>query len=75
MFWLLFGSMIVFMTLVATVNLTPRYRVLTLTLLYFLSWDWTRHIGDRKPLFPPHQKHPLSSLAKLTNPDEKHTSA
>ena len=78
MFWLLFGSMIVFMTLVATVNLTPRYRVLILTLLYFLSWDWTRLIGDRKPLSPPllsQKKNPLSSLAKLTISDDKHTSA
>lgn len=54
MFWLLLASMIVFMTLVATVNLTPRYRVLAITMLYFLSWDWTRLIGDRKdsPYYP-----------------------
>ncbi|SLM39734.1 Acyltransferase 3 [Lasallia pustulata] len=46
MFWLLLASMIVFMTLVATVNLTPTYRVLIISVLYFLSWDWTRLIGD-----------------------------
>lgn len=49
MFWLLLASMIVFMTLVATVNLTPTYRVLIISVLYFLSWDWTRLIGDRTP--------------------------
>lgn len=44
--YLLQGSMFVFTALLVTINLTPRWRVLTVTLLYFWSWNWDIKIGD-----------------------------
>lgn len=50
--YLLQGSMFVFTALLVTINLTPRWRVLTVTLLYFWSWNWDIKIGDRKFSLP-----------------------
>ena len=49
--YLLQGSMMVFMTLLMTINLAPRYRVLTVIGLYFWSFNWTIKIGDRRCSF------------------------
>lgn len=46
--YLLQGSMFVFTALLATINLTPRWRVLTIISLYFWSWNWGIKLGDRK---------------------------
>ena len=45
--YLLQGSMFVFMALLATVNLTPRFRVMTMMICWFWSWNWGIRIGDR----------------------------
>ncbi|KAL8721971.1 MAG: hypothetical protein Q9225_001446 [Loekoesia sp. 1 TL-2023] len=44
--YLLQGSMFVFTALLVTINLTPRWRVLTIMFLYFWSWNWGIKIGD-----------------------------
>ncbi|KAL8786679.1 MAG: hypothetical protein Q9213_002614 [Squamulea squamosa] len=44
--YLLQGSMFVFTALLVTINLTPRWRVLTLMVLYFWSWNWGVKLGD-----------------------------
>ena len=41
------GSMFVFCALLATVNLTPRWRVLTMIGCWFWSWNWGIRMGDR----------------------------
>lgn len=45
--YLLQGSMYVFTALMVTINLTPRYRISTLVGLWFWSWNWGIHLGDR----------------------------
>lgn len=45
--YLLQGSMLVFMALLATINLTPRFRVITMMICWFWSWNWGIRIGDR----------------------------
>ena len=45
--YLLQGSMFVFMALLATANLTPRFRVMTMMICWFWSWNWGIRIGDR----------------------------
>ena len=57
LFYLLQGSMFVFTALLVTINLTPRWRVLTVMLCYFWSWNWGIKLGDRKchsPIFNNH---------------------
>ncbi|KAL8699483.1 MAG: hypothetical protein Q9224_001389 [Gallowayella concinna] len=44
--YLLQGSMFVFTALLVTINLTPRWRILTIMLLYFWSWNWGIKLGD-----------------------------
>ncbi|KAL8716378.1 MAG: hypothetical protein Q9220_000285 [cf. Caloplaca sp. 1 TL-2023] len=44
--YLLQGSMFVFTALLVTINLTPRWRVLTMMLLYQWSWNWGIKLGD-----------------------------
>ncbi|KAL8959538.1 MAG: hypothetical protein Q9193_003623 [Seirophora villosa] len=44
--YLLQGSMFVFTALLATINLTPRWRVLTMIFLYSWSWNWGIKLGD-----------------------------
>ncbi|KAL8642332.1 MAG: hypothetical protein Q9228_000954 [Teloschistes exilis] len=44
--YLLQGSMFVFTALLVTINLAPRWRVLTLVFLHFWSWNWGIKIGD-----------------------------
>ncbi|KAL8809174.1 MAG: hypothetical protein Q9200_003649 [Gallowayella weberi] len=44
--YLLQGSMFVFTALLVTINLTPRWRVITISLLYFWSWNWGIKLGD-----------------------------
>lgn len=46
--YLLQGSMFVFCALLVTVNLTPRWRVLTMVVCWFWSWNWGIRIGDRR---------------------------
>ncbi|KAL8940662.1 MAG: hypothetical protein Q9211_002167 [Gyalolechia sp. 1 TL-2023] len=46
--YLLQGSMFVFTALLVTINLTPRWRVLTMIFVYFWSWNWSIQIGDRE---------------------------
>ncbi|KAL9031597.1 MAG: hypothetical protein Q9196_000399 [Gyalolechia fulgens] len=49
--YLLQGSMFVFTALLVTINLTPRWRVLTMIFVYFWSWNWSIQIGDPWLLF------------------------
>ncbi|KAI4234961.1 MAG: hypothetical protein LQ349_003466 [Xanthoria aureola] len=44
--YLLQGSMFVFATLLVTINLAPRWRIMTIMLLYFWSWNWGIKLGD-----------------------------
>lgn len=44
--YLLQGSMFVFTALLTTINLTPRFRVLTMMTCWFWSWNWGIRIGD-----------------------------
>ncbi len=46
--YLLQGSMFVFTALLVTINLTPRWRILTIMFCYFWSWNWGIKLGDRK---------------------------
>lgn len=46
--YLLEGSFICFAALLATINLTPRFRVMALTICWFWSWNWGIRIGDRE---------------------------
>ncbi|KAL8970006.1 MAG: hypothetical protein Q9183_001717 [Haloplaca sp. 2 TL-2023] len=46
--YLLQGSMFVFTALLVTINLRPQWRVLTIMLLYFWSWNWGIKLGDRE---------------------------
>ena len=45
--YLLQGSMFVFTALLATINLTSRFRVLTLMVLWFWAWNWDLKLGTR----------------------------
>ena len=45
--YLLEGSMVCFTALLATANLTTRWRLLTFTGCWFWSWNWGIRIGDR----------------------------
>lgn len=42
------GSMICFTTLLTTINLTPRFRSITLGICWFWSWNWGIRLGDRR---------------------------
>ncbi|KAI4205490.1 MAG: hypothetical protein LQ346_001444 [Caloplaca aetnensis] len=44
--YLLQGSMFVFTALLATINLTPRWRVFTMIFLYLWAWNWGIRLGD-----------------------------
>lgn len=46
--YLLQGSMFVFTALLATINLTPRWRVFTMIFLYLWAWNWGIRLGDRE---------------------------
>ena len=58
LFYLLEGSMFVFCALLVTINLTPRFRTMTLILCYFWSWNWGIKLGDRTRLPPLFSEHP-----------------
>ena len=45
--FLLQGSMMVFMALLATMNLTASWRVPTIMALYFMSFNWSKSLNDR----------------------------
>jgi len=45
--YLLQGSMFVFTSLLVTINLTPRFRIFCLTVLWFWSFNWGMRLGDR----------------------------
>ena len=46
--YLLEGSFVCFSALLATINLTPRFRVMTMIICWFWSWNWGIRIGDRR---------------------------
>ena len=46
--YLLLASMICFTTLLILINLTPRYRVISVVGLFFWGWNWDIKIGARK---------------------------
>jgi len=50
--YLLQGSMFVFTALLVTINLTPRFRVGCLTVLWFWSWNWDIRVGSREESRP-----------------------
>ena len=50
--YLLQGSIMIIGALLATVSLSPRYRIVTLMALYLCSFDWTYKFGDRKLNLP-----------------------
>ena len=66
--YLLEGSMVCFMGVLATVNLTPRWRIATLTLCWFWSWNWGIRIGDRTYL----HSHPWHTLTISSNGLSRH---
>ena len=66
--YLLEGSMVCFMAVLATVNLTSRWRISTLALCWFWSWNWGIRIGDRTYL----HSHPWYTLTFSSNGLSRH---